>query len=130
MLGMQYDIEASAGKARAVLSEPQAMLYDRYFAVLSIAKFGDKEDAPHLAKLLDDASVCTRYQSENRLFDVQLRDVALAGLIHLHDLDPSDFAYGRLREEGLYVFRDETLGFPTDEERAAAIAKWRARAPE
>jgi len=125
-MALLYNVPAAVERARGVLAIQPGDMLDRYLAILTLAKFGGKEDLPRLEEVLDDATFCNRYQSNDGVYEVQMRDLALAALIHLSGKQPSEFAYSRVVAGDLYVFQDETLGFASGEDREAAIAKWRA----
>ena len=124
MLGMQYEIHEVLPRARQTVRDPTARAYDRQFAILAIAKFGDQADMELLESLLGNELICTEFRRQNAQIAVQIRDTALAALLHLTKQDFTKAAYPSLKLGGPYVFNLATLGFATDEQREAALANW------
>ncbi len=125
LMALQHQIDQVLPRARKIAKRPfEADSFDRYFAVLCLAKFGDKDDLSILVPLMDDKKIVTSYRLNNKTYDVQMRDVVLAALLMLTKNDPSEFAYGRLRVQEPDVFDTMTLGFSRDEDRQQAMAKW------
>jgi hypothetical protein len=126
MLALQYQLPTAIQRARQVLEDPQAHLFDRYFAILCTAKYGDPSDVGRVERLLADHQVCTRYQADQMEFEVQLRDVALAALLVLTKRDFAASGYRRLEREEPFVFRENTLGFAHAADRDRALHNWRS----
>lgn len=61
-------------------------------------------------------------------YSVQARDVALAVAIHLRDRRPQEFGMEVVSSE-LHLFTFDSMGFNNDEDRSAAIEKYRAAFP-
>lgn len=47
----------------------------------------------------------------------QVRDVALALLLHQRGIDPRTVGFNELQADPLLIFRDQSLGFPDDQSR-------------
>lgn len=125
-LALQHNIEQSLPRARTLVQRPANVdLYDRYFAVLCLAKFGGIDDVMLLETLMEDNTVISRYRLNNLTYTVEMRDLVLASLLTLTKRQPQEFGYGRLRLQQPFVFDTQTLGFASDEDRQVAIAKWR-----
>ena len=122
--GLVCEVPASAVRARAVLELPTTPV-DYLFAALCLARFGNEADLPRLEKLLDDPAICLNSKVGERIVATQVRDVALVSLLQLAKQDPAAFGFDRLQRTREYGFDLSSLGFFTDEQRAAAIAKWR-----
>ncbi|MEM9187037.1 MAG: hypothetical protein AAGB00_11125, partial [Planctomycetota bacterium] len=101
----------------------------RATALLMAGKLGGPGDVPRIAELLDDDAVCAsqsgRAGVKAKLLDVQVRDVALAVVLHLTGEQPADYGYPTVvaHSERLYVMH--TLAFHDQKARTAALAKWR-----
>ena len=111
-----------------ILEEKNAAPYIRQYAILTVARFKDHESVPLLKTLLDDESVCysqTDPKTKNVAFQSQVRDVALAILLYLDGQDPKDFGFKKLRTSTNMVYQPNTLGFASDELRAAAFDTWK-----
>ena len=126
ILGMQLDIHEILPRARRILRDPAGMAFDRQYAILAIAKFGDQADIPVLEELLDDRVVCTQVHRRDIRVSVQVRDVALAALLHLDKPNFSESAYPSLLRRPPFVFKLSSLGFETDEQRQRALREWAA----
>ena len=61
-------------------------------------------------------------------YSVQARDVALAVAIHLRGRRPSEFGMDVMSSE-LHLFTFDSMGFDTEEDRNAAMSKYRAAFP-
>jgi len=57
-------------------------------------------------------------------YRTQIRDIALAVLVHLSSQDPKQFGFDRIRKNSLYLFDPHSLAFADDESRATAILHW------
>jgi hypothetical protein len=124
-LALRYNLPQGVEGGRRLLERGNAIssLY-RQYAILAIAKTGKPEDSVILEKLLDDRLKVGGHTVNGKRYDVELRDVALAGIIHMHGQDPKKFGFDRLVASTSYLFSRSTLGFKDDEARAAALAKW------
>ncbi len=124
LLAMQYDLKSVLGPARKFVARKEVSSSMRLYAVLAIAKLGTAEDVDVLRPLLDDATQCWVWQIGNRRFSTQLRDAALAAVIHLSGGNPRDFGFDRLQMNPQTLYAPHTLGFADDQERAAARRAW------
>jgi hypothetical protein len=57
---------------------------------------------------------------------VQIRDLALVVLLQRTGQNPLDYGYAQARQQRQHLYAPETLYLNNDEERVAAVAKWRA----
>jgi hypothetical protein len=98
------------------------------YALMTVARLGDASHLPEIEKLLDDTSLVTRMQENQTVYDVQLRDAALAATVLLSKAELSDFfdipEAQRTLDPQMIFFNARLIGFPSDEKRAAAFAKW------
>ncbi len=125
LMALQHNIPESLPRARALAKRPvEADRYDRYFAVLCLARFGELADVAILEPIMADKTVVSSYRLNNLTYKIQVRDVVLAAMLALTKSDPAEFGYGRLRIQEPVVFDGQTLGFANDEDRQLAIAKW------
>jgi hypothetical protein len=130
-LARKFGLTEGLAPAESILRSDMNQTNAKQYAILTIAKLGDKNQVPLLRSLLDDPTVCStqRFQrnKENVQLQGQLRDVALAGLLHLLDQDPLDFGFDRkLATHSETVFQVNTIGFINQQQRAAAFKKWEA----
>jgi len=102
----------------------------RAYAIMAVGKLGSREQAEQLEPLLEDEAVCdqagvTTDATHRRLPEVQIRDVALAALLHLNNQDVKEYGFSQARRNPETLYALNTLGFSNDSERTQAIAKWR-----
>lgn len=109
-------------------------LRDRQLAhgltIVVVGKFGGKEHIPLLAPLLDDATQLNDVQIGRHRAVTQVRDVALAMMVHLSGQSVKDYGFEFLQSQPSLQFVPWYLGFGTPAKREAALARWRASAGE
>ena len=98
---------------------------NRVMAVMVIGRFGSAQHAQQLEPLLDDDTVWAMAGQPGNPRVVQVRDVALATMIHLTGQQPQDYGFIGVQRNPQMVFNPQSLGMPDDAARAAAAAKWR-----
>jgi hypothetical protein len=92
-------------------------------AIQVLTKYGGPAQFGVLEQLLDDGTPLAK--SRNGPSTVtQIRDLALAGLIHLHQQDVREFGFPAARQTSLHFFDPASLGFPNDQQRLMARQKW------
>lgn len=125
---LHYDLEAGLPAARQVVTEGAGIPYVRQYALLVLAKLGTPDDLNLIENLLDDAGVVSSHNRINRVrITTQVRDVALAALIHKTDGDFERYGVPEAKVNSSTLIQPTSIGFATDEERLAAIEKWRRR---
>ena len=92
--------------------------YRLMFAIFVAARFGDRNHLDLLEPLLDNASG-TPYGK------VEIRDLALAALLHLSGQDLVQFGFLRHRPNPVFVFEPNRLLFESPAARDKAIQRWR-----
>ncbi len=107
------------------VSSPQQVM-----AILAVGKLGSDENVTALEPLLDDHTVLVSARNVNSLASdfasVQVRDVALAMLLHLTGQEPLTYGFLHARPHPQTVFDYTSLYMKNDEQRAAAAERWRA----
>jgi hypothetical protein len=101
----------------------------RATAALAVGRFGSKTDVDALEPLLEDETaypVPNLNQIQGLISPVQVRDVALAIMLHLTGQEPKDYGFTRAKAKPQTVFDPTSLGLDNNEQRTAAISKWRA----
>jgi HEAT repeat protein len=121
VLSLRYELDEGLPLAREVINDASHHSFVRQNAILVIAKMGSTNDAKLLTPLLDDDTVCVRS------YDIQIRDVALAALIHLANEDFGNYGMSEIQRESTMVFRLTSLRFKSGALREAAIQAWRAK---
>lgn len=116
--------------ATRLLTNDQSRANVRHFALLMVAKFGNRQHLPLVEKMLEDSNSCGSLPAGNPAsgsqVDLQVRDIALAVLVHLTNQNLRD--YGNLFPQpypaapiqvGILVFSEQA-------QRDAAMKKWTA----
>ena len=125
LLAMQYDLKSAIGPALALIDPPPAGA-PRFaqYAILAIGKLGGREHVRSLEPLLvDERSIPDRGGRES---EVQIRDIALAAMVYLTGQKLGDYGFVHAKQNALYLFNTNTLGFNDPAARDQAIEKWRA----
>lgn len=123
-VALQHDLPEGLIPAVEVISDGGPAWHLQY-AALAVAKLGNREHVPILERLLANETVLNEAKTtEEVVFCTQLRDVALAALLHLTEQDPADFGFEKLRSNSYHLFEPNTAGFKTDAQRTAAFEKW------
>ncbi|MBC8351098.1 MAG: hypothetical protein H8E66_03880 [Planctomycetes bacterium] len=123
-LGLSHGLKGCLPRAREVFASPVASISDRIYACLCLAKFGDASDVPLLEAYLDDVNICAQDQINGVVVVTEIRDLALAALVHLTEQSPKDFGFDRILPDRRVVFSLKSLGFRDEQSRVQAIAAW------
>jgi hypothetical protein len=98
------------------------------YALMTVAKLGNKSHLPLVEKLLDDKSVVTRMQENKTIYDVQVRDAALATAVLLSKQELKTYFGDRpnqqLTDPQQIFFNPRVIGFTDEEKRVATHKKW------
>ncbi|MDX1947233.1 MAG: HEAT repeat domain-containing protein [Pirellulaceae bacterium] len=98
------------------------------YALLTVARNGDASHLPLVEKLLEDKSVVTRMQENNKVWDVQVRDAALATAIMLTKQELKIYFTGRpeqtVTDPQQIFFNPRLIGFQNEADRQAVAKKW------
>jgi hypothetical protein len=122
---LYYDLKEGLEPARQVLREELGIPHVRQYALLVLGKLGDPQDEALIETLLDDPSPITSQNRANRpRLTTQVRDVALAVLIHRHGGRFQDYGMSDVRPHMTTLLQLTTVGFATEKEREQAIATW------
>ncbi len=101
------------------------------YALMTVAKLGNASHLPLVEKLLDDKSVVTRMQENKIIYDVQVRDAALATAALLSKQPLKDF-FGerpnqptdqRIDPQQIF-FNPRIIGFTEEAKREETHQKW------
>ncbi len=134
--GAYYELKAeSLSLATKVLASDSSSAQARQFALLAIGRFGGKEHLPLAEKFLPDATACATVQVNNppRQVELQIRDVALAVLVHLTAQPARDYSATTAQPSPQPFFQVASLLFPEKAHREAALkhwSQWRAEHPQ
>jgi hypothetical protein len=98
-------------------------------ALLAVGKLGSEKHVDAVESLLEDRGELQIGQQVNGVQGVtslQVRDVALAVLLHLTEQEPLTYGFMHAQANPVLVFNLQTLSLENDERRATAIERWRA----
>jgi hypothetical protein len=131
-LALWHEMAEAVPLAVAVASDPQYLTVPpgtRVIAILAVGKLGGSEHVDDLEPLLEDTTECMPGRpgklAGQPATQVQIRDVALAVLLHLTGQDLQQYGFPAARPHVRYLFNSATLYLPSDAKRAIAIEKWR-----
>jgi hypothetical protein len=132
LLATQHDLKEGREAGLNLLRDDKAAAtsYQYLQALLAVARFGTEKDVEVVEPLLKNNTVCqTTTMSVNnvrRTYTTQVRDVALAVLVHLTGQDHRAYGFDRLQKNPRTVFASHTLGFEKDNDkgREEGLAKW------
>lgn len=125
LLAMKHGLSEGLKPAEGMIrrgAQPQIIVY----AILAVGRFGDRTHLALLAPLLEDESVAMTFQTDDKQFQTQVRDVALAVLVHLTEQKYADYGFTRIEQQPDYLFNPGTIGFAEEAQRTAALEKWQA----
>lgn len=126
-LGMDNEIKESLTPAIAVLSAGGVPAHWAPWAILAVGKFGGPEQTALLEPLLNDSRSIAVPNRGRQELDAQVRDVALAVLVHLSGQQLADYGFSQARRHTSCLFVADSLGFNDPEARDRALKKWRER---
>lgn len=137
---MQHGIAGGVRRAERVI-ETRSRRPEMILAVLTLGKVGSPDTSvPLLESLLDDPTVLWPFGGRiavagirndvppDSRYQVQTRDVALAVACHLRGVHPREIGM-KVRDSRTFLFAVDSLGFHSDDDRAAALASYRSRYP-
>jgi hypothetical protein len=128
LLAVQFDIKEGVELARRIIREPNRTTRPHEFmqAITAICRFGAKDQIPDLETLLTNHAICYTLHINSKQYTTEVRDVALAALVHLTGQKHADYGMDRVQLNPQTVFAPHTVGFAKDEEakRIEAFAKW------
>ena len=126
LLAMQYNLKDAVQPALALLGPPGGPSNLEPFAILTIGKLGGPEHLPALEPILKDERAIDAVDRGGQKSNTQIRDVALAAMIHLTRQKLSDYGFAHAKTHPYYLFNTNTLGFNDPAAREAALKKWLA----
>ncbi len=127
MFAMQSNLPASVEVAKGLIRSNTAQASYRMYAVFCIGKQGGPDDISTLAGLLNDKSVCLPPANAPKptQTSLELRDVALACLLHLTGQDLPSYGFDNPQANASYLYSPTSLYFYQPGQREEAISKWR-----
>jgi hypothetical protein len=125
MSAVRLDMKEGLFPAISLLDEPALETYYRTFAILAVAKLGGKEHLPLLDPLLADETPCAEVNEGDKTYRPQVRDIALAAMIHITGQDPKAYGFDRIQPSDWSLFETSSITFSSRKKRNAAFAKWK-----
>jgi outer membrane protein assembly factor BamB len=133
-LALHYDVPEGLDVALTILREQkQAHGHYRAQAITAVGLLGGKPWAAALLPLLEDKTELYRGSIRNQLLVAEVRDIALAWLVHLTDQDHAAYEMEQVKTEfqqlgkrRRYHVNYTLLGFADGAKREAALAKWKS----
>ena len=128
-LAMKYNIPSGLTPAKRILLGEVERTNESYFVAIAlhaIARFGDSSHIELAETALDNNTPFggTIGVAGKAKYRTQIRDIALATVVHLAKLDHKEFGFERFRTHGTQVFQTNSAAFENDEKREEAISKW------
>jgi hypothetical protein len=124
-IGMRFELPEGLTPAKSLLKRADQSPFVRQMAILAIAKLGSPRDVAVLEPLLSDAAAANPNEQEKSSYRCEVRDVALAAIIHLHGRDPKDFGFDKIRRNPQTLYAQNTMGFDGSAARTAALRRWK-----
>jgi hypothetical protein len=126
-LAMQHNLPIGRDLAKSVLGKgdlpPNAVAQ----AMSLLARSGKKEDAGLLERFLTNQTVIAHFnRNDPGRHSLKVCDCAMAMMIVLTGNKPDQFRDGPLRWNQGWNVDLQTLAFPTEDDRQAALKKWKA----
>ncbi len=130
---VQYEIEEGLELGLRAVRNKKLNGHMRVYAVPAVGQLGGKEYSEALAELLDDETECGRRVINGKQIPTQIRDIALAWLVHVTGQDHDKYGFeSRAKKEFEKVKKQPTtyintyyLTFTDADKRNAALKKWK-----
>lgn len=127
LIAMRYGChDLAAELCEQTFSDPTASPSALVTALLSACTLGCSDLETHVRGRLHDSRTAHVWQliaSRKTKIRTQVRDVALALLLHQHGIDPRTAGFEELQADPLVLYRDHSLGFPNEVSRQASFAR-------
>jgi hypothetical protein len=94
-------------------------------AMTTVGKLGEKKHAAALEPFLKDTTAVSNFALGRDRGTTEVRDVALAMLVHLTGQDPRGYGFVFSQHNAHLKFYANFLGFADDAQRAKAFARWK-----
>ena len=124
-MAMQYDIRQCLPQAIELVRSKNTPCHVAQTALVAVIRFGEKANIPDLETRIDDKSFCgVARRIGKKLYQTQLRDIALAGALTLADQNPREYGFDRIEYTFQRHLNYSTVGFAEDAARDAARKKY------
>lgn len=126
-LALRYNLKTTGLTiGRKILAMPGGSTNSVQQALISVGRFGGKEDRPLLEAHLKNNTVCHTWSNPafKNLIKTEIRDVALVMLLHVLGQEPKDYGFVLLQPNPMTVYHIYSFGFHEPADRDTALAKW------
>lgn len=123
-LALQFDLKEGLGPAIRVLQQPATPAHVKPVALLTVARFGGKDQLPLAESQLGSSEICSRIDVNGSSYTTQVRDVALYACLKLADQEPKSFGFDRITQADQAFMQITNLGFRAPADRDNAFKKW------
>lgn len=126
-LALRYNLKNTGlVLGRKILAMPGASTNSLQQALISVGRFGGKDDRPLLEAHLKNNTTCHTWSNPQfkNLIKTEIRDVALVMLLHVTAQEPKDFGFVLLQSNPMTVYHIYSFGFHEPADRDMAFAKW------
>jgi len=125
-LSMRFNLVDGLAPAEKILvNHAQNQKNVLQYALLTIGKLGDFRHIPLVEGFLEEETRCAVHTVRGVNYRTEVRDIALACLFHLAEVNPKQLGFSRLEWHEETLFTTRSLGFPDDSQRQAVLRKWR-----
>ena len=126
-LALSYGVPQGLSIAKRLLKAKDVPADQLPYALLAVGRLGTAEDAAVVEARLDDARPFQAVAVRGKAVATQVRDVALAVLIHLNGENLADYGLETVLKNSESLFTLSTIGFASDQSREQAFERWKAR---
>jgi hypothetical protein len=133
MLANQHDMKQGLTPALKILTaQGNRVPHMTQYALLTVARMGDRSHLPVVEKLFDDVGVLSKMQESDKVVhEVQVRDAALAAAVHLTKDNIKTYFPAAAKvdtgDQQQLFFNARVIGFANEDDRTAAFEKWANR---
>jgi hypothetical protein len=123
-LALNFSLDDGLAPAERALKQETAQPQLLQYAIITIARFGERRHTPLLERQFANDARCASYRADDVERVTEVRDLALAAAIHLAGADLRDFGFEHVQTQSPTVFAPASLGFAGEKDRDAAFQKW------
>lgn len=127
VLALRLRLPSGLNVALKKLNDENSQPRERMYCILAVAQLGDVSHRKDLVKFFTDQAICQEYVVPGNHWQAQVRDIALAGAIHLSGENPREFGFVNCERSETQLFNPSTLAFSSDTDRQKAFAMYLAK---
>lgn len=126
-LALLYGVPAGLKPALKLVKAGETPADQRAYAALAVARFGGAAESAALEALLDDVRVFQQLNRDGKLYSTEVRDFALAALVHLAGENLADYELQNVTESSETLFTPSSVYFEDNASRDRALRRWAKR---